>query len=331
MLGKKRYLVRVVEAAYQIDLDRSQWLDGLVEVFSTMHGAENGLMVYLYDAGRPDEGVDIDSYALACLDDDFARATILHNAHSPPQDIRRVYHSGVRCATISEVLAHQKVLPRDHASFGRFRKMTGIEDGWGLSASNPDAHGVGIAAPLTEVSQMSEAMRELWGLVGVHLATAYRLRRSRARSIDEENAAILEPDGSLIHADGIAFEGSSPETLGHAVRQIDRARSKSLRGDPVEALPMWKGLVEGRWSLVDRIDTDGRRFVVAHPNAPRIDSPEALTQRERQVVAYACQGDSNARISYSLGLDEQAVEALLTSAMEKLGVESREALGQLKG
>jgi DNA-binding CsgD family transcriptional regulator len=327
-------LIRVVEVAYQIDLDQAQWLEQLADVFSTMHGAEHGLMLYAYDASEPEEGAKIEDYALYGLDEDFARETIRHHAESSTDEIQRVYKSGIRCGTVSEILAPAGILPLEHESFGRFHYTNIIEDAWGLSASNPDGRGLGIAAPLAEVSQMSEAMRELWALVGVHLATAYRLRSPRgrggAREDEEADTAILEPDGTLIHAEGVAFEDSSREKLSDSVRQIDRARSRKLRHEPHEALPMWKGLVEGRWTLVERNDSDGRRFVVAHPNDPRFDQPQALTQRERQVVAYAAQGDSTERISYSLGFDQQSVETLLASAMEKLGVKSREALRLLR-
>lgn len=331
MIGRQRDLIRVVETAYQIDLDSSQWLEQLAEVFSAMHGAEHGLMVYLYDASKPDEGADIHDYALCDLSDDFAKGAVLHNAKSPAQDVRRVYHSGVICGTVSEILAPQKILPKDHPSFSLHRQFNpGCEDAWGLSASNPDGRGVGLAAPLAEVSKMSEAMRELWGLVGVHLATAYRLRRARAETQDgiggDGDTAVLEPDGTLVDADGVGLDKSARESLRHATRQIDRARSNKLRHEPSEALPIWKGLVEGRWTLVERHDTDGRRFVVAHPNDPRIDEPQILTKHERLVAAYASQGDSDARISYSLGLDQETVGELIASAMRKLGVESRDAL-----
>ncbi len=330
VMDQRRDLVRVVEAAYQIELEGEKWLQGLADILGEMHGGEHGLMVYEYDASVPEEGVGVPAYALCGLDQDFARGTILHHRHSPPEDTRRVYHWGVRCSTVSEVLAERNLLPREHESFGRFRGLANnVEDAWGVSASNPDGRGIGIAAPLEQVTSMSEGMRELWGLVGVHLATAYRLRRGGAAK-DRCDAAILDPGGNLVHTEGQSYDDSSRSALEQATRNIDRARTTGVREDPTEALPLWEGLVEGRWSLVDRWDSDGRRYVVAHPNDPRFDKPEPLTHRERQVVAYASQGDSNGRISYSLGLGEDVVEALLSSAMNKLGVDTREALIRLR-
>ena len=44
-------------------------------------------------------------------------------------------------------------------------------------------------------------------------------------------------------------------------------------------------LLEGRWSLVDRFDSDGRRFIVAYRNPPGVLNPRRLTAREREVAA----------------------------------------------
>lgn len=324
----QQHLIRVVEAAYLLDLDEQQWVDRLVEVLAAMRGAAQGLMVYLYDASRPEEGVDISSYALDGLDEDFAQATIEHNANTPPADVRRVYQSGVRCGTVSEVLEPQGILPRDHESFAMARHAIGIEDAWGLSASGPDGRGVGVAAPLGEVSKTSDSTRELWGLVGVHLANAYRLRR-RSGADDDDQMPRFGPGGRLVHDGNFSFSQTERERMRHAIGQIDRARSKKLRHTPAEALPLWRGLVEGRWSLIDERDSDGRRFIVAHPNDPQFDQPRALSERERQVVAYVLQGDSDARISYSLGLDEDEVASLIDSALDKLNLASREDLLRL--
>lgn len=328
MINRSRDLIRVVEAAYQIELDEQSWLDGLVEVFSKMPGSELGLMLYIYDATRPEQGVDIPAYALSGLDEAFARSTRLHNKHTPADDARRVYRRGVHCSTVSEILAPHGIVPTEHASFGRFRQgHQDVVDAWGLSASNPDGRGIGIAAPLYEITTVDGAMRELWELVGVHLATAYRLRRTRGEPAAE---AILEPDGRLLHAERGDIADRWGEELADAARRIDRARSDELRKQAGQALPLWKGLVEGRWSLIDHVDADGRRYVVAHPNGPNVANAPELSRREWQVLAYAAQGDDDARIAYSLGIEKARVARLLAGAMDKLGVESRQALSQLR-
>jgi DNA-binding CsgD family transcriptional regulator len=78
--------------------------------------------------------------------------------------------------------------------------------------------------------------------------------------------------------------------------------------------------------MVDWFDSDGRRFVLALPNAPQINDPRGLTERESQVVAYAVLGQSNKMIGYRLGLSKSRVSMLLRSAMRKLGVRTRSQL-----
>jgi DNA-binding CsgD family transcriptional regulator len=78
--------------------------------------------------------------------------------------------------------------------------------------------------------------------------------------------------------------------------------------------------------MVDWFDTDGRRFVLALPNSPRVCDPRGLTERESQVVAYAGMGQTNKLIAYRLGLSTSRVSMLLRSAMRKLKVKTRAQL-----
>jgi DNA-binding NarL/FixJ family response regulator len=84
--------------------------------------------------------------------------------------------------------------------------------------------------------------------------------------------------------------------------------------------------VDGRWSLVDRFESDGRRFMVAHRNEPDVRDPRALSKRERQVVAFAATGHSNKLIGYELGVSPSSVAKHLGVAARKLGVRSRAEL-----
>ncbi|MBI5481662.1 MAG: helix-turn-helix transcriptional regulator [Deltaproteobacteria bacterium] len=98
------------------------------------------------------------------------------------------------------------------------------------------------------------------------------------------------------------------------------------RGAPADGVAAWRALVAGRWSLVDHFDHDGRRFLVARRNDPRVRAPVALTLRERQVAGYACLGHSNKLIAYELGLSPTTIATHLERAARKLGVASRPEL-----
>lgn len=88
----------------------------------------------------------------------------------------------------------------------------------------------------------------------------------------------------------------------------------------------WEGLVEGRWSLVDQYDTDGRRFMIAVKNDPEFPDPRGLTMRERQVAEFVGIGQMNKQISYTLGISQSPVSNCTVNAQQKSGLASRTEL-----
>ena len=128
----------------------------------------------------------------------------------------------------------------------------------------------------------------------------------------------MNPSGALMHAEGPAQKARA--SLARAVVAMDRARSRLRREEPDTAIEAWKGLVSGRWSLIERFDSDGRRFLVARKNDPNSEGPSALSLQERQVLAGRVRGLSIKLISDDLGRSLSAVSKDLQSGMAKLGV-----------
>jgi DNA-binding CsgD family transcriptional regulator len=84
---------------------------------------------------------------------------------------------------------------------------------------------------------------------------------------------------------------------------------------------VWHGIVEGRLVIEKHFDKGGRRHLVVRPAAG--DGAErALTERERQVVAYRAYGQTMKRIALELGLSVPTVARTLGSALGKLGLAS---------
>jgi DNA-binding CsgD family transcriptional regulator len=133
---------------------------------------------------------------------------------------------------------------------------------------------------------------------------------------------VLTSSGRLVHAEGTARDQDAREKLRDAAIAIDRARGSLRRKNDDEALQLWRVLVDGEWSLVDRFDSDGRRYMVARKNAPQVKDPRALTLRERQVVALTSLGHSIKLIGYELGVSHSSVINARKQAMRKLGLES---------
>ena len=96
--------------------------------------------------------------------------------------------------------------------------------------------------------------------------------------------------------------------------------------DPANAAELWRLFETGRWSVVDGVDRDGVRYLLACES----DSEDrALTLRERQVVKQASLGDSNKVIAYDLGVATSTISTHLARAAAKLGLRSRAAMIQL--
>src|SRR6185503_20071004 len=98
-----------------------------------------------------------------------------------------------------------------------------------------------------------------------HLGAGMRLRAA-TRGLQLDHApveAVLDSGGRVQHARAGAANVGARELLREAVRRIEKARTTEGRRDPDAAMDSWEGLVDGRWSLVDRFDTDGKRFIVA--------------------------------------------------------------------
>jgi DNA-binding CsgD family transcriptional regulator len=215
------------------------------------------------------------------------------------------------------------------------------KDGLGITAMDPDGHGLHIMAPLPEVTALKSSRRYRWEMLTAHLCAGYRLRRAmKARSSESEPGelslgadAVIDPKRfEIADAVGHAAKRTHADALRATAISIDRARGSLRKDDPTEALETWTALVEGRWSIVDWFDSDDRRYVLAIPNAPHVSDPRGLTDREKQVVAYAALGDNHKLIAYRLGLSRSRVTKALGSAMRKLGVSTQAALvAKLRG
>jgi DNA-binding CsgD family transcriptional regulator len=164
-----------------------------------------------------------------------------------------------------------------------------------------------------------------------HLAAAYRCRR-RLRQAQPVGAidptcdaeAVLDAKARVVHAVGSAREKGAQEALVATAKARDRAHT--TRVDPLDELDRWSPLTSARWSLVDSFERSGHRYVVARENRARVAGLEALSDRERQVVAYLAMGQSTKETAYALGISDVTVRVLLARAATKLGVKSRSGL-----
>jgi DNA-binding CsgD family transcriptional regulator len=208
----------------------------------------------------------------------------------------------------------------------RYLRGYGIEDSSGFVTVDPGAKFLLlVGAPLPHVRKPTKLEERRWAAVAVHLGAACRLRERLAnRAAGAE--AILTPEGSVEDAHGPAKLRSARDLLRESVLLREKALGRRAIAEPDRALEMWQGLVEGRWTLVDRFERDGRRYVVAHPNEFTALGPPTLTDRERTVLTMAGAGHPLKLIAYELGLAAPTVSLLLQSGMKRIGIRSRAEL-----
>jgi DNA-binding CsgD family transcriptional regulator len=318
--------IDIVEAAYRVGHAREVWLRGVLDATGPVIQPSTfacGYFVDISEAGA----VRVDGVSVLGGSASLAKAIAAFHETTP--DMSRIVHAqaAMGAVTVSELLAKFEYARPGFEKLGASVAHAGIPlaDTLGVVGLDAAGRGVVLSCAYDRPTTLNRQMRTRWTRVGVHLAAGERLRRAlEARPSEAE--AVLSPAGRVEHAEGDAKGSAALESLRTRVAMIDRARSRRGRSDPDAALEAWRGLVAGRWSLVDRFESDGRRYVVAHRNEPVPAKVLALTLRERQVVAHRVVGHASKVIAYALGISAAAVSAALRSAMLKLGARNVQQL-----
>jgi DNA-binding CsgD family transcriptional regulator len=94
--------------------------------------------------------------------------------------------------------------------------------------------------------------------------------------------------------------------------------------EPDAAGPMRATRRGPHWTVLGRFTLNGRVYVLAQEG--RAAGMDALTPREKEVVARTIRGDTAKVIAYDLGISHSTVRVLLARSYRRLGVTSREEL-----
>ena len=314
--------IALVEASYDLDGSDQDWLDRL------------------FDRAEPllEPGIARGAWTFRCTPTTFRlehyptrTSKLLQGLHraahaaAPARWFDLTYRSGAVVATGTELI--YPLLPET------MRIVVGVTGGLARDIFMAGAHsgtslGISFGVWLKELRCPTAVERTRWSCISAHLGAGIRLRAATRRlQLDSAPVeAVLDSGGRVRHARGSAVSVSARESLRAAVRRIDKVRTSEGRRDPDAAMDSWEGLVDGRWSLVDRFDTDGKRFVVAVKNDPAHTDPRGLTMREREVAEFVGLGRSTKEIGYILGVSLSAITNLTARAQEKLALTSRAEL-----
>jgi len=327
------HAIDLIEAAYGLEGSDSDWLAQLIDVGAPVLDHGEGIFAFNYvHPARHGGGADVghNGLHLRSLPTNFLDRLDAARAVIPPE----VFHA----ITLPGFAGTWTEASRDYPDVSpRFLELLGYSDMFAIFACDPNGVGVFIGAPLSTAGKFTRESRELCQMVGAHIASAFRLRQGLKDTdvrppvdptgLPHEAEAVFDANGfHIVDAVGPAKEATVAEVLRDAARGVDAARGKLRNHDPQQALETWTALVNGRWSMLDWFDTDGRRYILAMPNAPEVRDPRGLTEQECQVVAYVALGERNNLVAYRLGLSPARISSLLRSAMRKLGVKSKAAL-----
>ncbi len=325
-------LIDVAEAAYDLRLGADEWLPNLLSKGLPLFDRGLGCAAAIW-AGQSRDGQPLIAQLSVGSGPPDLGVRFAHAAQPLDPVLRRepsvARSAGVRAASECEF--------DGTAMLSGVEQHLGCGDALGLWALDPDLHGVGIGIPAAEPIILSRSARKRFEMLAVHIAAGHRLRRrlgcagepraTPLSAVPLDAEAMIDPKRFVVaHAEGEARDKGVAEMLRDAAVRVDKARGKMGRSDVDRALDAWQGLVRGRWSLVDWFDIDGRRFMLAVPNAPGLGDPRGLTGREHQVATFAGQGESSKMIAYRLGISRQRVSALLHSVMRKLRIKTQAQL-----
>jgi DNA-binding NarL/FixJ family response regulator len=319
-----RHALAVVESAYRIADDVESWLAGVLKAAKPLLDRGAGIHAYTYEVGRANDAIHVRTtssvVATADTPPGFADTAGHMVAKIPTPLLPGLYCRAPAIAVVSELIA--SLGAHRYPAFQPFEVMGdfGVCDMVGVPAYDPGGHGVLICAPTVGRDVVGRQRLRGWSMLRAHLLAGLRLQRAFAPQSDAE--AVVGPDGRVVHAEGAARSSRAREALRSGARAIDAARGAAGRRDPEGAVAAWTALVHGEWSLIDRFESDGRRYFVARRNEPRVPEPRGLSRRERQVLAYAALGHSNKQIAYTLGLAPSTVSSHLRSAMRRLGADT---------
>ncbi len=316
--GADARFLDVVEAGYVIGRSDQDWMRGIIERIHPVLDEGLGVQVGTY---LTDRALQIRSIVQlgerTAHADSLITKLLVCTDHRAAADL---YRAKPVC-TMSQCGVH--ALAGDPL-WQQLVAETGVHDVLKVAIRDPSGRGLSIAANLGRARVVSRAEGDRLTRVGAHLGAAFRARSTDVHAPVDD--AVLRPDGRVEHAEREATHETARVALRDAARAIDHARGRRRADDPDGALETWPALVDGRWTLLERSESDGRRFFVARRNEPRAPARADLTPTEAVCAGYAAMGHGQKLIAYELGVSERTVAMYVRRAMRKLALRSRAEL-----
>lgn len=298
---KKSDVERLVRGIYSLELDDQRYLDALRMLWAaTPFGSTHTLAFAWRGNERGDATIDTLSAPSPEVEQAFAQVYAATSRSVRLSMLRLEPHFGVMTARFPGTKGHRRStelgFPDFSALFGPTRTGSVVVVGTPLTPGTP-----------------RHVRSDTGDRLSAHLAGVWRLRqRLAAPDGFQDNAeAVFAPEGRLHEANGPA---QRPE-LRDRLRALVLAREKALA---TQDLRLWPALLDGRYTIADRFERSGKRYVVAFRNDPTAAKLNRLTALERQIVERVASGVMEKVIAIDLGLSLPRVSNVLRAALLKL-------------
>ena len=272
-------MVGVVERAYHVDVAESSWLASIRQAAESLFPYQVAAQAYTF---------------ILSAAGDFQFGEVASNPELEAA-MRRI-HAAARPSVLLNGYLRGPVTSPDLIMGGN-EDDPGIQlystlferEGIQVTTGNgidPSGNGCSLAIVRRNAPPLTRLERHGLARIAAHLASAHRLRGARgsrvggqpSESLSQGADAILSADGKTLHAERDARDAQTRAALRDAARRIDQARMRAAEDSADDALALWRALVDGRWTLVEWFDSDGRRLFVARRNDPASQAHRALTE-----------------------------------------------------
>ncbi len=172
--------------------------------------------------------------------------------------------------------------------------------------------------------RMATPRHELQTYEAIHQLLAINLRVRDA--LGEELA--VEAADAVFEIDGRAVELNSPGTQDARRRLAELVRAREQQDgfttlEQADALLHWNELTDGGYVLLDHVDSDQRRYVVAYKLGELANGrAPTLSARERYVLERILLGARNKSIASELGVSSPHITGITQRALAKIGARS---------
>ena len=257
-------LMEILSIIYDVEAPRRQWLRRVLLAMAPSLNRGAGIGGVLYDLSSA-SGFHVDALDGVDVPEDFVAAGRQIHSHPGYQsDIINTYRTHV-CTTFATEMAEPQM-----ADIRRTYQDHDLKSQ--VMINGLDCSGKGFCVYLFTRSEptLTTPQRSLYARLATHLASGYRLQRRMAAAEPVRAAsleAVLEPDGAVVHAEVPAKSTQARQDLQHAVRLREELRDRRT-AETEHVIRDWRGLVSARWTLVDRYERDGKRYVLARENGP---------------------------------------------------------------